>query len=147
MSNIDNEIATKVMGWEPLEVGYVGTDTETLRQKELEDWIDKVGIEAVGFYWIDVDTDFWMDMSGWQGWRPSENIAQAWQVLSKFPPPRWDILVSRSEEGWLCALFCLGLKMADAVAESAPLAICQCALKTMEVIRRNEKMDTSLRDV
>lgn len=132
MSNIDNEIATKVMGWEPLEIGYYGTDSETLRQKELEDWIDKVGIEAVGFYWIDVDTDFWMDMSGWQGWRPSTNIAQAWQVLEKFPWPDYHVAVYTRGSAWSCDIQKIDGRLCAETEETVPLAICMCALEVME---------------
>lgn len=79
----DNElnalVATKIMGWEELEVGYFGSEWETPRQVELRGWMEKVDINAVGSYWIDVERDWWSNAN----WQPTLDIAQAWQVVER----------------------------------------------------------------
>lgn len=136
MNDIDTEVAVKIMEWELLTVGYFGTEDETRRQIELENWLDKVGIESVGYYWIDVEKDVWMNR---QHWNPTENIAQAWQVvnklLEKFPKLR--IIISNlANSEWRCIIMPSHTSVytifKEADEETAPLAICKCALKVVE---------------
>lgn len=98
---LENLVAEHVMGWELLEVNYVGTPEETQRQKELEDWMDKNKLKSVGLYWIDVEKDFWISAIGYLGWRPTEKIGQAWSVLEKFPDSEYLIDITRiNDDFW-----------------------------------------------
>jgi hypothetical protein len=134
LDDIDALVAEKVMGWERLEVNYFGTEDETPRQKELEQWLTDVGINSVGDYWIDVGRKFWMPIYGWHGWQPTRNIAQAWQALEKFPVPRYYVRLLTTETGnWRCDIELRGGDgpVVSAYDKSAPLAICLCALKAV----------------
>jgi len=148
---LDALVAEKVMGWEYLEVGYFGEEDETPRQVELNDWLDKVGIESIGPYFIDVERDFWIyasDMWG-HGWNPSTNIADAWRVVEKLC--NWDVddnmlvlegqgpdIEEEGQPGWVAKQWW----KADIVgiaghnigeADTAPHAICLAALKAVGV--------------
>lgn len=83
----------------------------------------------------------------WREWRPTEDIAAAWEVLAKLPDAdlvRWDC-PSGSEfvPGWACTNVGVQTWMLDsneyepgrygAVALTAPLAICLAALKAKGV--------------
>lgn len=122
---IDALLATRIMGWELLEVDYIGSEYETLRQKELADWIREVGIESVGSYWINVEKDFWTD----ERWSPSTDIAQAWRVLEHFRRNGYSVVLQTLKGRWVCSLngelFCME------VADTAPLAICLAASKAL----------------
>jgi len=76
--DINAAVAVQVMGWEPLTVGYLGTDDATPRQIELHDWLNRVRLDAVGEYFIDVSNDFWIDV---KDWAPSTEITSAWVVV------------------------------------------------------------------
>lgn len=99
---LDILVAETVMGWEYLEVDYSGTEDETPRQVELEDWIEKVGIESIGPYFVDVGRDFWVyasDMWG-RGWHPSEDISAAWPIAEKLGLMLIPVTVYPSEDSW-----------------------------------------------
>lgn len=119
--------ATKIMGWELLTVGHFGTDDETPRQKELEEWIEEHGIESVGSYWIKANTHLWINA---EYWSPTTDISQAWQVLEKFPYPKYQIVVKSDPDGWTCIN--VGETYARANAENAAKAIVLAVLKTLE---------------
>lgn len=129
---IDALVAQHVMGWELLEIDYFGTEWETPRQKELEGWIDEMGIESIGDYWIDVDKKFWMPVNGWQGWHPTADIAQAWRALMKFPVPKFYVRVVATDTGnWRCDIDTHGGDgpVVSAYDKLAPRAICLACLK------------------
>lgn len=75
-----NEKMAVLMGWERFTCGYFGEDDESLRQVELMEWMEKVGLESVGNYFIDVDADMWIEVANWN---PDIDIADAWLVLEK----------------------------------------------------------------
>lgn len=135
-AEIDALVAEKVMGWEYFIVNYSGTEDETPRQKELSQWMQEVGIDSVGEYWIDVERKFWRPAYGRQGWQPTRDIAQAWQVLEMFPVPRyWARLVATDTGNWRCDIDTRGGDgpVASAFDKDAPRAICLAALKAVGV--------------
>lgn len=42
------------MGWEHVTVGYFGEEDETEWQRQNEDWMDKVGMDSIGDYWVNI---------------------------------------------------------------------------------------------
>lgn len=130
---IDALTAQHVMGWEYLIVNYFGTEDETPRQKVLEQWMKAVGIESVGEYWIDVEKDFWMPAYGRRGWQPTRDIAQAWQLITKFEGDGYNVILSTfANAGRWCCIFETGgpngLPSYTGYGETAMAAICRCAL-------------------
>lgn len=78
MGNTVDRLAEEVMGWEKLDMGYWGDMSETPRQTELKDWIEKAGITSVGDYWIRLDPEWWMECDGWD---PTDDANAAVQVM------------------------------------------------------------------
>ena len=83
---VDNLMATEVMGWELLTVGYFGGRDETARQVELEDWLEDKYPASVGQYWIDVPTDLYIPL---EDWKPSTDIAMAMRAAKRLC--NWDV--------------------------------------------------------
>lgn len=50
----DNELIAQFMGFERIEVGYTGTDSETQWQREHREWMDEVMMDSVGIYYVNV---------------------------------------------------------------------------------------------
>lgn len=92
------KLCAMAMGWEFLPVGYIGTEEETPRQRELSDWMDKVGLYHTGDYWIDVFNDFFMEA---HEYKPLTDNGQAMALVQRFhlniqapefvSPPRWHV--------------------------------------------------------
>jgi hypothetical protein len=67
----DNKLLAEFLGWEHINIIWYGYPTEykakksNPRQYELKVWLDKVGIESVGDYYIKVSTDFWIEANNW----------------------------------------------------------------------------------
>lgn len=129
---IDALTAQHVCGWEYLVVNYFGTEDETPRQKELEQWLKVNGIESVGEYWIDVEKDFWMPAYGRHGWQPTRNIAQAWQIVTKFESEGHDVFIKTESMGWRCIIE-TDERGYTGYGETVMQAICRCALWTVGV--------------
>src|SRR5687768_221843 len=81
--DLDAEVAEKVMGYESMHVDYQYTTEESDRQRELRDWLDHVGIESIGDYFIDVKANWWREQ---REWSPSTDIAAAMQVIEHLCP-------------------------------------------------------------
>lgn len=58
--DVMNEAIARFMGYEKVTVGYFGCDDETEWQRKHAFWMDKVGIESVGDYFVDVANDEWL---------------------------------------------------------------------------------------
>lgn len=56
-----NYIITKFMGYDKVTVGYAGTEEETEWQRNHEEWMNRVGIEKVGDYIVNVNEDKWFE--------------------------------------------------------------------------------------
>lgn len=54
-----NAVIAKFMGYEYITVGYAGSEEETEWQRNNEEWMNKVGIENVGRYLVNVKEDEW----------------------------------------------------------------------------------------
>lgn len=66
---------------------------------------------------------------GWEHWAPSTNIAHAWEVVERMNSTLANayVTIRGNVEGWVCeAEWREG--DADALASTAPLAICRAAL-------------------
>lgn len=79
------DLLARAMGWEILTVNYFGED-ETPRQVELKDWLDRVGIESVGIYYVDVEKDFWIPATNMWGdaWDPFKHGDDTLDLIRKF---------------------------------------------------------------
>lgn len=52
-------LISKFMGFELIEVGYFGGDSETEWQKNNHDWMDENGIDSIGEYFVNVKKNKW----------------------------------------------------------------------------------------
>jgi hypothetical protein len=150
---LDRLIAEKVMGWESFTMGYWGTTQrdhypyhENERQTELEAWLEKVDLQEIGHFFIDVENDFHVGVGAW---KPSANISDAWQVVEKLVNTgHCPALLYNDNEHWTLSLDGLQNLPLDEGEEfdlyttffvekgmwldSVPLAICIAALKAVE---------------
>ena len=136
-SDLDDIVAEKVMGLEVFECGYYGED-ETPRMVELHDWLDKVGIESVGTYFIDVKADKWEEAGHF---RPSTVMSDAIKMAKKFDTFMFGISGSDDPRSngklgvWACVIkdgvehHFTDLGTND--VEKLPRVICMAALKAM----------------
>lgn len=104
--DIDREIAEKVMGW------YI--------QKRFIHYVP-VGMPNRDFWWDENIPKYSV-----QNWHPSTDIAQAFMVVEKFN----QFEIGKDKEG---SYFCV-INFDEIIdhADTAPLAICKAALKTVE---------------
>ena len=127
---LDTLVATKVMGWESIAIGYFNSDEETSRQNELEDWINNVGIDSIGDYYIFVPDSFWVEKDDWS---PSTDILAAWQVVEKMRDIgegcQVNILTGIFKKYRVTVReFKMNCTVVDIVDNTAPEAICKAAL-------------------
>jgi hypothetical protein len=131
LRSLDAEVAETVFGWESFRCGYFGTEDETPRMEQLSDWMDRVGLDAVGDYFIDEAAEFFVSA---EDFRPSKDIATAWQVHQKMCGSRlgvriryFDALKAQTEPiagfrvAWPDVLVVL--------RDTMPEAICRAALE------------------
>ncbi len=74
---LNKAVAHEVMGWELLTIRYIDTEHETLRQKELNSWLDKNELHTLGDHWINVDENFHRYADSFlpvQSWRDMEDV-------------------------------------------------------------------------
>jgi hypothetical protein len=55
----ENRMIAAFMGYEFVTVGYFDTEDETQWQRENREWMDEVGIEDVGDYFVDTKDNSW----------------------------------------------------------------------------------------
>ena len=127
----DAVVAEKVMGLEYLCVGYFGTEDETPRMRELHGWMGRVGIWSVGSYFVNVDSDFWIEAerrqytTSWDAMR---------EVVEKMRAAGWSWSVDHT---WGARYARAGFtrlhkdEYASGYAEAAPEAVCIAALTAL----------------
>ena len=54
-----NRLLAEFMGFEKVEIGYFGTEDETEWQKDKEKWMDKVGLDNVGNFFVSIRQNKW----------------------------------------------------------------------------------------
>lgn len=55
MDNIDNnDLIAKFMGYDKVTIGYFEGESETQWQRDNQDWLDKVGLENIGDFYVNV---------------------------------------------------------------------------------------------
>lgn len=87
-------------------------------------------------------TEFAREAHAFAWFRPSENIGQAWEVVEKLRERGIRLALVQTDEGWLVGRYddtgCVQEWVVDikfsvyAECESAPLAICRCALAAID---------------
>lgn len=122
-ADIDALVAMRVMGWRYEEVPAGGNGI-------FAKWYDADGHEM----WNNMVTvtHIWGDR-----WQPSSNIAQAFQALEQFRPPKYLYRVCSSVDGrWWCEIALLETKEGATTfdscresADTAPMCICLAALR------------------
>lgn len=80
LSKKDIKKIMKFLGYEFITIGYYGGDTETKWQKNNEKWIDKVGIDSVGDYFVNMQKDDFIDLYN-DNWEECINFE--WNFLMK----------------------------------------------------------------
>jgi hypothetical protein len=103
-----------------------------LEDVDLVDWLDKVGIESVGKYYINVEGNFWVGApgDGWGSeWNPYLKYESAFDVVRKFRLT----IVPFAGESWL-----VSTEMGHCrIEEDVRIAICECVLDAIENGRLN----------
>lgn len=131
-------MAVDVMGWEELEVGYWGTADVTPRQRELCDWMEAVGVAAVGKHFIDADMDFYIAAGDWD---PSRSLVDAWRVVEKLVDAGCKVnVMSRcyvlDAQLWGCSVITNAGSIAERIfynnSTSPEMAICLVAAEIAE---------------
>lgn len=109
-----------------------------ISEKEKDAIDQRIAIKIMG--WAILANIPGMIEKGWDGWQPTRNIEQAWQVLEKLG---FYFKLSKIYGGtYECILYTDELDEYDAgeifeVSETAPLAISLAALKTLDEVKRN----------
>jgi len=130
--DIDELIATRIMGWEKRQAYFHPSNPK---------------------YWFDGDSSERQIIAN--AWRPSTNIAQAWEVVEKMIEKGFYINIGTDDlNQFFCALVygetsieedgiqkILKEKVFSAEEKTAPLAICLAALKAVEGSITNEQGD------
>ncbi|MCK5316309.1 MAG: hypothetical protein KAJ55_00265 [Anaerolineales bacterium] len=120
-------------GWEAFTCGYFDF-SESPRQREIEEWLDKVGLASVGDYFIDVESDFWKAA---EDWKPTTSTATAWELVEEMTEDDpWFHLAHFSEDGWKVEFTTKGGGDSTTIPGSptAPLAICIAYMKAKGAI-------------
>jgi hypothetical protein len=117
LDELDKLAATEVMGWY---AGNCGPDVFYFDSPDNYDDIDEALYHVHKVY----------HQSGFDHWQPTRNIAQAWEMLDKFPEFRID-----QEEGpkYLNVIIWDKGEMYYGTADTAPLAIVRACLKAKGV--------------
>lgn len=83
MTNKTNLLIAEFMGFEFVTVNYWGDDDETSWQKINAEWMDKVGMDSVGDYIVNVAEDKWQewgDVAYHSSW---EDLMPVWVKLNQ----------------------------------------------------------------
>ena len=125
-TELDELIATKVMGWE--------------KRKVETRFYSKYSIEIYGWYCGELGpVAFCQDSWPHEAWRPSQDIRDAWRVVENFQAKGNDLVLEHwgrtphiGDGNWV-ALWELpnAHDTGQFVAKTAPLAICRSALITV----------------
>lgn len=107
-------------GWESFDVGYVGADDESPRQRELSDWMESVDLASIGEYWISVKDDVWIER---ELFNPLTNDAQAFALVKKF---RLCVSFSIFINMWRVERLQEGVRVIDVFSADLNHAICEC---------------------
>lgn len=86
-----NEVITRFMGYEKVRVGYSGTKDATKWQKKNEGWMEKVGIDSVGDYYVDVENDEWMFCD-------DANYDKSWDALMPVGEKIYNLLAEMAKQ-------------------------------------------------
>jgi hypothetical protein len=134
---LDRLVAEKVMGWKlPLEYGILYTDGS-------ESWGNspQYTFEKFHAYHSKGIAKELLQRPDLAGWSPSTQIAHAWEVVQKISRLKWsgmtiDVVVSQYAGAAHCSIEAdmpdvKSIGIADASADTAPLAICLAALKAV----------------
>jgi hypothetical protein len=95
MEKTDNELIAEFMGFKKVTVGYFGDD-ETEWQTDNREWMDKVDLNSVGDYAVDVQNDSWR---AWESVKYHKSWNQLMPVVAKISEYR---LAYPKESGWVC---------------------------------------------
>src|SRR5690606_29597765 len=116
LREIDRLVAEKVMGWRLKSFPGGGGGFSA--------WLNDDG--KIMKY----ENDCTLDAQPYDFWRPTTNIADAWQVVEKFE----SVDLTKKELGYICWIHDNGGSECNNIPqETAPLAICLAALKTVGV--------------
>lgn len=129
---LDALVAEKVMG------GYVDNPDAMADKGEIWYWLHpKDGVLCGMPYKVGV-MKRWDHQ--WHKWKPSTDIAAAWQVVERFKRPLWVVTIYQAMDGVVAVSIrkwenetVLGEEgpLGDATSKSAPHAICLAALRAI----------------
>lgn len=128
MSDIDREVAEKVMGW--------------MKDHESALWLDKITKQNV-FYWYREADQWQREVQPLEIWSPSTRIDHVWEAVEKLRDDGFEVYIwwmpDRFEPGWAHARFVhqdqkerFEHQLPTGNAETAPLAICHALLAVVE---------------
>ncbi len=127
---LDVLVAEKVLGYEVVRLGYLGTNNETLRQIELESWFDQFGdrCESVGLYGVKVEANLLLEINTVSiRWSPSTDMRRAWELVLN-AGPAFRHLEHTNTGQWLCYIHTAKYGRVSGLADTAEEAICIAAI-------------------
>ena len=63
-----NDLIAEFMGYEKVTIGFFHGDSETQWQRENQDWMDRVGLDYVGDYYVNVSENKFYNISNAELW-------------------------------------------------------------------------------
>lgn len=119
LRKIDRLVAEKVMGWRLKSFPGEGGGFSA--------WLNDDGKI------IKYENNCTLHAQPYDFWKPTTNIADAWQVVKEFYEKGDKVTVTNTLGGNWCCYISTGLGQFSAIAETAPLAICLAALKACDI--------------
>lgn len=76
----NNDLIAKFMGYDKVTIGYIEGESETQWQRDNQNWLDKVGLENIGDYYVNVLENKFFTVYGnelWYGeWNNLMNVIE-----------------------------------------------------------------------
>lgn len=64
----NNDLIAQFMGYEKVTIGYIDGVSETQWQRENQDWLDKVGLDYIGDYYVNMSENKYFNVCGNDLW-------------------------------------------------------------------------------
>lgn len=90
----EDAIAT-FMGYTLVKIGYFGTRTKTKWQVDNEKWMDKVGLDNIGNFWVNIKEDKFIDADN-EGLHYHSSWDSLMPVIEKINQLRYPIYIYQS---------------------------------------------------
>ena len=127
---LDQRVA-EALGFTLIEVDYIGSDEETEWQKANNNWLDKMEIQSIGSYWVNVKADkFYAAERDSDGnlFHPSTNWEQCGKLIEEYKMNLWPFYKDNREFSHWVAIAGDGVSRGATPQEAA----CRALIASME---------------